>query len=754
MYKRLKPEQLNDYFTELSGRRETGVYFCRINDYTPEVKGFLLRYLTEARRTGIVITGKIPNPDEDQLSYYDEMMGRSFAMNQEFLRRSLSKWMPAMDERQRERVASSIYNTLQKMAAEGKNENILKNAYIKFMCWLYYKFARIISQLGMNHLPKVIYQGAITNYELRMLGIVADAGCDILLVQPDGDGPYRQADPESKASFSWEASDRTPFPEGFSLLSLAKEAEAKERLGRLFDENAVKVCSTNTWLTGDILADAQKAPGQRGENPSFIYNMFCRLTGTEEKAAYSGQLFRWKADLEASGRTVYVAEELPVPTPDEIAKVNRLNYDTLDRLLTDMIPLVKCRHRTVEQQAKKSLIDLLSEEAEHSGGNLNRVKNRAVYLICWFNRYEKELFKNYREDTLGVYVFFGICRNQMEASFLRFLAKLPLDVILLNPDLTKSCVLEDPILFERKEQQSLALEKFPVHAGDISYGTVAYHAEQDLTEMMYQDSGIYRNKQYEKAEAITLQTMYEEISILWDQEVRFRPNFETLEDRVVVPVIAAKVSGVKDGNQAAYWQDVKKLKAEDTIVIDRLPHILPNSIVDGQYAPQFLKNRKLLRSKMKDHHSYKYGIFRQETQEHILDKTQELIDSGLIAGTFSRGMEFKIITVALNLSKEITRLIQKIDFTKKMPKLLCICTGEEQCSLEDAILFALLHYIGFDIVLFVPTGYRIVEQYYTQPLLVEHQIGEYIYDMQIPHLESVSDSAPHRGLMDRIFKGR
>ena len=157
---------------------------------------------------------------------------------------------------------------------------------------------------------------------------------------------------------------------------------------------------------------------------------------------------------------------------------------------------------------------------------------------------------------------------------------------------------------------------------------------------------------------------------------------------------------------------------------------------------------------MKDHHSYKYGIFRQETQEHILDKTQELIDSGLIAGTFSRGMEFKIITVALNLSKEITRLIQKIDFTKKMPKLLCICTSEEQCSLEDAILFALLHYIGFDIVLFVPTGYRIVEQYYTQPLLVEHQIGEYIYDMQIPHLESVSDSAPHRGLMDRIFKGR
>ena len=34
------------------------------------------------------------------------------------------------------------------MQRAGKTEGMLKNAYIKFMCWLYYKFERIVNLLG------------------------------------------------------------------------------------------------------------------------------------------------------------------------------------------------------------------------------------------------------------------------------------------------------------------------------------------------------------------------------------------------------------------------------------------------------------------------------------------------------------------------------------------------------------------------------------------------------------------------------
>ena len=64
--------------------------------------------------------------------------------------------------------------------------------------------------------------------------------------------------------------------------------------------------------------------------------------------------------------------------------------------------------------------------------------------------------------------------------------------------------------------------------------------------IMYQDSGIYRNQQYGKANAVMLRTMYEEIAILWDQEVKYRQNFSVTDSVVNIPVIFAKVSGVKD----------------------------------------------------------------------------------------------------------------------------------------------------------------------------------------------------------------
>ncbi|RAY89385.1 hypothetical protein DK853_55390, partial [Klebsiella oxytoca] len=67
-------------------------------------------------------------------------------------------------------------------------------------------------------------------------------------------------------------------------------------------------------------------------------------------------------------------------------------------------------------------------------------------------------------------------------------------------------------------------------------------------------------------------------------------------------------------------------------------------------------------------------------QEHILDKLQLLIESRAIKGTFENGTEYTITATVLNLPKEIVRLIQKFDFTKKNPKLIYFNTGEKMIS--------------------------------------------------------------------------
>ena len=94
MLERKKIKDLNDYFLKLEERKEKGVYFYRICGYSEKVSEFIKKYYDTARRTGVVIEGKIPNPDEKNLSFYNEIMGEDFQMNMEFVYGSLKKWLP------------------------------------------------------------------------------------------------------------------------------------------------------------------------------------------------------------------------------------------------------------------------------------------------------------------------------------------------------------------------------------------------------------------------------------------------------------------------------------------------------------------------------------------------------------------------------------------------------------------------------------------------------------------------------------
>ena len=90
-------KDLNDYFGNLDQRQEKGVFFYRINGFNEVVREFLQRYYEAARKTGVIIEGRIPNPDENNLLYYNEIMGMEFQMSMGFITSSLKKWLPRMN---------------------------------------------------------------------------------------------------------------------------------------------------------------------------------------------------------------------------------------------------------------------------------------------------------------------------------------------------------------------------------------------------------------------------------------------------------------------------------------------------------------------------------------------------------------------------------------------------------------------------------------------------------------------------------
>lgn len=86
----------------ISARSRNGagprVFFCRIAGYGETVAAFLRRYYEAARRSGVIIDGRIPNPTPDNLSYFNEMMGSGFQMDRDFLSQRLKKWLSRMTD--------------------------------------------------------------------------------------------------------------------------------------------------------------------------------------------------------------------------------------------------------------------------------------------------------------------------------------------------------------------------------------------------------------------------------------------------------------------------------------------------------------------------------------------------------------------------------------------------------------------------------------------------------------------------------
>jgi len=754
MFKHNVLQNIDDYFLELDKRPQKGVYFYRINGYNEKIEDFIIKYYEMTRMTGVVIEGKIPNPDENNLAYYDEIMGMDFQLSFSFVYSELKKWMPRMNDYQRKNVAESIYYNLVNMKKKGKNDNILKNAYIKFMCWLYFKFERIITRLGENIVPKILYEGSISNYELKIISILSNAGCDVVLLQYSGDDNYLKLDSKSEFSYNFNIPGIRSFPKDFSVRKIREKFESKLNIERLYGTKPKLSNCTNAWIDGNNLEDFKKNPNMRGNDNNLFYNCFCRINGVWDKISYLKDLYQFNIEMKNSGRKILIIEkEISRPSTIEINSINRSEYKNKEQMLVHLSGNIKySANIELQRILNKAFIDVLLEKSEMPDINLNKLTNMAVYLLCWLKRYLPDLFNNWKMPDISCFIYMGGCKNEREALFLKFLAKLPVDVLILVPDLNFKCCLQDDSLFEMNFQDSLSVSEFPSEDSDIRVGTAAYHAERELDEIMYQDSGMYRNRQYNRAISITLQTMYEEIEILWNQEIKYRPDFDISDSVVSIPVVFAKVSGIKDGDISKYWAGVRRLVSDDVFVIRDAPFL--SSAVHNPikpYASEFFKNGKLFKEKIKVHKAYQYGFLRNEIQDYIIDKLSLLIEQKIIKGTFENGTEYTIISVILNMPKEVLRKIQNFDFTKKNPKLIYINTTENIISLEDTILIAFLNLIGFDVVLFIPTGYMCVEKYFNKLIFDEHQIGEYVYDLRIPNLFGVSSSI-RRSWRDIIFK--
>ena len=262
-----------DYFLPLSKRPLKGVYFYRFIGYDDNILKFLKEYEASTISNGIYIKKPISNPKENMVKDFFSKTNENFVLNLNFIQSNLRLWIRNLTNSQILSLGEAILESLQDLRKKGANDNILKNAYVKFMCWSL-SFERVLKNIGNDNIPKVLYEGEISKYEVYMLRILLKAGCDVLYVNFSDENSILKFDGNlSKAVYGkFKGIPKIHFS-SINLEELSKVEDIKEDVSK-FSNKVI----TNSWIKEDenFFEILEKKNTLRGAllNSSKIYNIF------------------------------------------------------------------------------------------------------------------------------------------------------------------------------------------------------------------------------------------------------------------------------------------------------------------------------------------------------------------------------------------------------------------------------------------------------------------------------------------------
>ncbi|WP_050697523.1 YceG family protein [Anaeromassilibacillus senegalensis] len=781
------PDPLQIFFLDLDKRTPPRPLFYRIigRDKEGAIDRFIDRYRTEATREGLYFHTPLSNPPEAQIQKFYDTIGTNFSPTPQLAVRHLTVWMGQLRPAQREKVAHAMEATLEALRKQNHaNDTIIRNTYIKLMCWMRETCSRVLMHFSEHLAPKVLYEGTISKYEVYLLHLLHLAGCDVVFLNWTSDETYLKADPHSAFSTPVYNEIRTepakavpspaarPIPAPVSNAVPVRPRISLTRPGTVPSTGAGNLrhslqgmgqtVNINGWAKDADPFEAVLLPNSRRSTtqPPAICNLFVFTLGAQSREEYRNRLFSLKNRLASSGKTWGLVENrIPPPTNEEIALFRDCNRslpaDALAEQLASRLLLPCGKLPTMlAQRAFLSAMDRLNET------DSGKLYNQGVRLACWMRRYGEKLFAGYRADLQPVFLYYGTI-NTHELSLLWAMASMGTDVLYFCPDLSVQATLgTNPLIQDARTivlPNTLPVEPFPQHEERVRAATVAYKASQELDQILYTDTGMFRNRQFTRSVPVTLKTTIDEVGILWKEQAQFRPCFETESGAVKVPNIFAKICGVDGGDMESYWDRIQDMITDKTFLVDRVPffsQLCGTKAASPDRLRQFVHNGKIDPTQLKRASIYQYAYLPEDTQDYILEKIQMMIDCEILKSP-GKDLPIAALAVLLNLNQALLQTIQAFDFTQHIPKLMIIDTTENVFSLEDCILTAFLNLVGFDIAVFTPTGYRNLETYINEDSFEIYQAGDFVFHQTAPDLRNRKRAGGSSAWLSKLFgKGR
>ncbi len=712
-------------------------------DSPDSFRSLLIEQFVAASKNGLFFKEKMPTATTGEIAAASEYTAASFD-NAADIRKSLEIWLraaniPADTEKLSEIMAKAVSEC-------GINK---KNTYFVLLCWL---------MRYLKSRPSLIfYVGTPALRELYFLCMMNSLGVKITLVSYGLDTDF------SKLAFSEMVTVKSgrntaPLQVDFGKIDLSREAKLSEmRAEAERVQNLVKQLSTTVaGIFEDFLKDRKSrviANGgvftEDGEIP--VYS--AALIGFDEEAVYTNMLVKFKESFGGlKKQLIFIEKTLDNPNADEVKALGAVTRTSTQEMIDALAMLINLSgDRTRTALAQRTLREMLSEL---NTGNQTVVFNYGTKLITWLYRCTQARKYAVKYEDIPVILYYGDI-SQSELLFLHFMSKCGFDTVYITPnknnfDLVTSKNHNNSMqVFQLP--QSKASGSYPTKAMKVKVATVAYSAERDLDTMLYGgDTGIYRSFQFPNSQSLTLKTTFEEIGIMWKQQARFRQGFTTAGNLVSIPNIFAKISGVEDGDIDKYWDDVRdKLTPETTLVVKDKSAEQQESAVDLSAYRQFYRNGEIDAEKLKSSTLNRFSYLPDRIQDMLFYKLQETVSSGFLKLSGDNLM-CAVLHFGLSLDKETLRIIQQFDFTRTIPKLIYIDTIEDPFTLAECVKTVLCNLIGFDILIYTPTGYRNIEAYVTNDAFEEHVMNQYMYNTEVPKFKIPSEEK-NGGFFGKLF---
>lgn len=607
-------------------------------------------------------------------------------------------------------------------------DTCFKNIFVRVLKALDSVFDKILFQLNCGKNVNLLFVGKINKYDMLSFDVLYKLGVTIVLID-------------------FESKPETFYKPLYELLSGdIKQLQGIEDICCSFTDSIIENTSWVQLNQKDTLENClntvYKDNIKRIDKKIKVVNL--GFSGVLDREAYLQLVNNFY--LVHLSDILLIDNTFKTPSYDEISeyKINYANKD-LEYILNEF----NCfKDTTIPKCANYVLNNILSKKVYNSE---TQKKNEQMVLSIWVLRICKNFFaKELNITKIPIIVLWNKNIEKM-AELVKILAQLPIDIIHFCPNKLYE-LSTSQIAYYDLGLSNMDILDFPKTLKDITkVETIAYKAQKEIQTALSQEVGFFRMKQFKDLNSVMLKTTYEEMNILWNQQAKFRPSFSVSGDVVLVPSIFAKIEGVEDDN-VNYLSLIRDKKSKNTLFISQFPFIQSVNTNDCRYGfiKQIVYNGAVDLKRYMQSEFYSYSLYSDETQQFIMNRIQNFLSLEWCSKLKLKDI-FTVLYILLNMSQEVLQLIHTFDFTCDIPKVVIFNSDSMSLSFEECTLIMFLKSIGFDIAVYVPTGYKIIEQYIDSKWFNTIVIGKYNFSLSINNIENAPVAKSKKSFFSGLF---